>query len=190
MKTAIILHGMPDKENYFDSKADSQSNSHWLPWLQHQLNIKGILTQTPEMPEPYDPTYEKWKEVFEQFSINEETTLIGHSCGAGFIVRYLSEHTIKVGKVVLVAPWINSEREDDVTIFDNLQIDENLIHKTTGITIFSSSDDDQAIKNSISVLQGVIKGIKIVEFNNYGHFCFGDTKTREFPELLKEVLNS
>ncbi len=85
MKYAIIIHGMPDKENYFDSKADSQSNCHWLPWLQQQLNINGILSQTPEMPEPYNPDYEKWRGVLEQFKINEDTILVGHSCGAGFI---------------------------------------------------------------------------------------------------------
>lgn len=188
MKTAIILHGMPDKENYFDPKADSQSNCHWLPWLQQQLNVNGVLSQTPEMPEPYDPNYEKWKDVFKQFHIDEDTTLVGHSCGAGFIVKYLSDNNIKVGKVALVAPWINSQREDDVTIFDNLQIDENLINKTTGITIFSSSNDDEAIKNSIDVLKNTIKGIKVLEFENYGHFCLGDMKTREFPELLNEIL--
>lgn len=181
---------MPDKKNYYDEKADSQSNSHWLPWLQQQLNIHGVLSQTPEIPEPYNPDYEKWKEIFEQFKIKEDTTLIGHSCGAGFIVKYLSENNIKVGKVVLVAPWINSQREDNIAMFDNLQIDNHLLNKTCGITIFSSSNDDQAIKNSISVLQGAVEGIKVIEFNNYGHFCLDDMKTREFPELLKEALDS
>jgi predicted alpha/beta hydrolase family esterase len=190
MKTALIIHGMPDKENYLDPKADSQSNSHWFPWLQQQLNINGIITQTPEMPEPYNPDYEKWREVIEQFTINENTTLIGHSCGAGFIVKYLSENNIKVGRVVLVAPWINSQKEEDITMFDTLQIDSTLMSRTGGVTIFSSSNDDQAIKNSITVLSDSIKGIKIVEFSNYGHFCLGDMKTREFPELLAEALNS
>lgn len=189
MKSAIIIHGMPDKENYFDSKADSQSNCHWLPWLQQQLNIHGILAQTPEMPEPYNPDYEKWREVFGQFKVNEETILVGHSCGGGFIVRHLSENTIKVGKVVLVAPWINSEREEDVHMFDNLKIDENLLSKTNSITIFSSTNDDQSIKNSIDVLKNRIKNIKVLEFENYGHFCLGDMKTREFPELLEEIIS-
>lgn len=39
MKNAIILHGGPDKEEYYDPKARSMSNSHWIPWLQaQQLN--------------------------------------------------------------------------------------------------------------------------------------------------------
>mgnify|MGYP001570903166 FL=1 len=162
MKNAIIIHGMPDKEDYFNPKADSQSNCHWLPWLQQQLNINGILSQTPEMPEPYNPNYEKWEMVYEQFKIDENTILVGHSCGAGFIVRYLSENSIKVGKVVLVAPWINSQREEPVTMFDNLKIDENLLNKTNGLTIFSSSDDNQAIKNSIDVLKRVNTDLVLV----------------------------
>ncbi len=180
---------MPSTEEYFNPLIDNPSNSHWIPWLQQQLNIVGILTQTPEMPEPYDPDYEKWKQVFEQFTLNEGTALIGHSCGAGFIVRYLSENNIKVGKVVLVAPWINSQHEDNVTMFDNLHIDNNLSKKTNGIVIFSSSNDDQTIKDSIKVIKNSIKNVRVVEFENYGHFCLGDMKTRELPELLEALLD-
>lgn len=33
--TAIILHGMPDKEEYYDPANPSQSNRHRIPWLQN-----------------------------------------------------------------------------------------------------------------------------------------------------------
>ncbi len=189
MKTAIILHGMPDKESYLDSSRDSQSNSHWFPWLQQQLNVRGILTQTPEMPEPYNPVYEAWKKVFEQFTLNEDTALVGHSCGAGFIVRYLSETpNIKVGKVVLVAPWINPLKEFDVTIFDGLQVDPELVKKTKGVTVFTSTNDERDVIESAAILAEKVQGIKTVEFKNYGHFCLADMKTREFPGLLEEVI--
>ena len=140
------------------------------------------------MPEPYAPDYEKWKSIFEQFILNEETILVGHSCGGGFIVKYLSEHAVKVNKVILVAPWINTNREDDITMFDTLKIDEDLTLKTNGVTIFSSSNDDVAIKNSIDLLYSSIKNVKIVEFKNYGHFCYGDMSTRSFSELLDIIL--
>lgn len=188
MQTAIILHGTPDQEDYFNPKADSESNCHWIPWLQQQLNIEGILTQTPEMPEPYNPNYEKYLEIFKQFKVDEETSLIGHSCGAGFILKYLSENNIRVGKVVLVAPWINSHRENNITMFDDLKLEENLVSKTKGITIFESSNDDQDVKNSTEVIKNTIKDIKVKTFENYGHFCFEDMKIREFPELLEEIL--
>lgn len=188
MKTAIILHGMPRKEDYLNPNVDSESNSNWIPWLQQQLNVRGILTQTPEMPEPYNPNYEKYVEVFKQFKLNEDTMLIGHSCGAGFILKYLSENNIKVGKVVLVAPWINAGREADITMFDSLRLDENLVLKTKGVAIFESSDDEQDVMDSVEVIKNSVKNIKVTTFENYGHFCFGDMKTRAFPELLDEVL--
>src|SRR3989344_7820689 len=113
MKTAIIIHGMPDREEYYDVGRPASSNCHWFPWIQKQLLLKDIVAQTPEMPVPYNPEYNAWKKVFEGFYPDEETILIGHSCGAGFIVRYLSENNIKVGKVVLVAPWIDPNKKLD-----------------------------------------------------------------------------
>lgn len=90
MKNAILLHGACDKEEYFDDQYPSLSNSHWFPWLQKQLLINGVLAQTPEMPDAYAPNYDKWKSEFERMEINENTVLVGHSCGGGFLVRWLS----------------------------------------------------------------------------------------------------
>jgi alpha-beta hydrolase superfamily lysophospholipase len=39
---------------------------------------------------------------FERYDIFPETDLVGHSCGGGFFVRWLSKHLeVKVGNVVL-----------------------------------------------------------------------------------------
>jgi hypothetical protein len=38
------------------------------------------------------------------------------------------------------------------------------------------------------VLRSKLDGVKYTLFHNYGHFCFRDMHTTEFPELLKEVL--
>lgn len=104
MKNAIIIHGMPSREEYYDPANLAPSHNHWFSWLQHQLLLNGILTQTPEMPEPYNAKYNDWSSVIEQFKIDKNTILVGHSLGAGFLVRWLSEQKIEVGRVVLVAP--------------------------------------------------------------------------------------
>jgi predicted alpha/beta hydrolase family esterase len=187
MKTAIIIHGMPGKESHYNPEFPSGSNAHWLPWLQRQLIVKDILAQTPEMPVPYNPEYKAWKEMFERFTLNEETILVGHSCGGGMILRYLSEENVKVGKVVLVAPWIDLENLLDTGMFD-FEINSNVVLKTKGITLFSSTDDDLVVKQSIDKIIKDVKDIKVVEFQNYGHFCLNDMKTEEFPELLEECL--
>lgn len=187
MQTAIILHGKPSKEGYYDETRKSQSNEHWLSWLQRQLLLKDILAQTPELPKPYDPDYYQWKDVFEQFRVDKNTHLIGHSCGAGFLIRWLSENDVKVGKVVLVAPWIDTESEMDGDFFD-FEIDPSLSERTAGITLFVSQDDGPHIIKSAETLHHNIQETNLVEMNGYGHFTRKDMGTREFPELLDVLI--
>ena len=137
MKNAIIIHGMPSKESYYVAGADAQSNSHWLPWIQQQLIVRDVLAQTPEMPKPYEPNYDAWLKVFNQFEVNDNTILIGHSCGGGFLAKWLTENDVKVKKVILVAPWIDPE--GSVEMFSNFTVGNDLVSKTTdGVTIFNS----------------------------------------------------
>lgn len=189
MKTAIILHGMPEKENYYKPSGEAQSNCHWLPWLQQQLIIRDILAQTPEMPTPYAPVYEDWKREFERFDLNENTLLVGHSCGGGFITRYLSENKdIKVGRVVLVAPWTDEEESLDTGMFD-FTVDPEFPKRTASVTVFTSTNDDQAMQETLKALKAKVPNLKYREFSNYGHFTLTGMGTREFPELLTELVD-
>ncbi|EDK72638.1 hypothetical protein TM7_0211 [candidate division TM7 genomosp. GTL1] len=192
MTTAIILHGKPDpgEQEYYNPAFPSASNSHWLPWLQKQLLIRDIVAQTPEVPNSWRSDYPVWQKEFERYDITPETILVGHSCGAGFMVRWLSEHKdVKVGKVVLVAPWLDPDREQTTDFFD-FTIDPNLVARTAGVTIFNSDNDMDSIHKSVKLLHKTIPNIKYKEFHNYGHFCFEDMKTVEFPELVEEVLHA
>ncbi len=187
MKTAIIIHGYPEEKEYFDPAMPAPSNSHWFPWIQRQLLLKGILTQTPEMPDAYIPNYEKWKNTLEQFVINEETILVGHSCGGGFLIRWLSENNKKVGKVVLVAPWLDPDN-DLKSDFFKFEIDKNLVSKTTGLTIMYSIDDYPDVIASVETIKSKIDGTKLQEFSGKGHFVLGDMGTEKFPELLANIV--
>ncbi len=189
MKTAIIIHGSYEgfEEEYFDPNISSPSNNHWFPWIQKQLLLKGILAQTPEMPEPYKPDYEKWKWMFEQFEINEETILVGHSCGAGFLVRWLSENNIKVNKVVLVAPWIDPEKKSGK--FFKFDIDPNLVLKTAGLIVMYSTDDNSTVIESVNTLKSNLKGAVFQEFTGKRHFTLRSMKTEKFPELLENLVS-
>jgi len=192
MKTAILIHGMPTEKEYFDPKAKAQSNTHWFPWLQHQLLINGIFAQTPEMPAPYKPRYEAWKKVFEQFPIGEETVLVGHSCGGGFLVRWLSETQQAVGKVILVAPWIDPghvERHDVGDFFD-FEIDSSMVAQTKGITAYVSNDDEEPMRKTVEILEAHVPGIEIVRFEDKGHFTETELGTDAFPELLEVILKN
>ena len=186
MKTAIILHGMPSKEEYYNPARPASSNCHWIPWIQKQLLLQDIVAQAPEMPTPYDPDYNSWKIMFERFTLDADTILIGHSLGAGFIVRYLSEHDVHVGKVILVAPWIDPQSSISNGMFDFV-VQSDLVSKTKGITIFNSTDDSKEIQESVEIIKTKVKNIKLVEFKDKKHFCFDQMGTDAFPELLQEI---
>ncbi len=184
MKTAIILHGKPPREEYFDEATPSPSNLHWLPWLQKQLLLKGVLAQTPELPEPYSPVYATWRSVFEQLRIDKNTTLVGHSCGAGFLLRWLSELRVETGKVALVAPFLDPNRNKVETNFFSFEINENLAARTGGMNVFFSTDDGPDILTSVGLIKSGLKDVKITQFSNRGHFTFTET----FPELLQWLI--
>ena len=189
MKTAIILHGMPTKEHYFSLEGGpGQYNKHWLPWIQRQLILNGILAQTPELPEPYEPDYEKWRSVFEQFKIDENTSLIGHSCGGGFLVRWLSENKVKVKKVALVAPWINPASSRTTPGFFDFQVDGGFAERTGGICLFISSDDGEEELDTVKMLKERVRGLEVKEFTDKGHFTYHDMRTEVFPELKDFLL--
>lgn len=188
---AIILHGTPDKEEYYSLKYPAQSNSHWIPWIQKQLQVKDIFTQTPEMPMSFKPDYNIWKKEFECYDIGSDTILVGHSCGAGFIVRWLSENQdAKVGKVVLVSPWLNpfNDQKHKARSFFDFKIDSGISSRTRGITVFYSDDDFKGVSESVDTLKNKVRILNIKQLKGYGHFCYKDMGTIEFPELLEEIV--
>lgn len=185
MRTAIILHGKANKAKYFDQSLPSPSNAAWFPWLQKQLLMEGILAQTPEFPTPWQPNYDAWSNALERYEINMETMLVAHSCGAGFIVRWLSEHPdARVGNVVLVAPWIDPDRTGGTGEFFDFTIDPALAERSSQLIIFNSSNDFQGAQDSARIITDAIPGAKIRTFENYGHFM----DMTEFAELRDELL--
>ncbi len=157
--------------------------------MQRQLLKHEISAATPEVPHSFDRNWEVWNREVERFDIGPETILIGHSTGAGFFVKYLSIHKrLMVDKVILVAPWLDPDREHTKNFFDDFDIDPDLVSRTAGITIFNSDNDQKSVQKTVKILRDKVKNIKYREFHNYGHFCIEDMKTTEFPELLNEVL--
>ena len=179
---------MPSKDEYYDESCANPSDAHWLDWLQKQLRIRDINAATPDVPLAFKPDYQIWSKEYERYDVTPETILVGHSCGGGFLVRWLSENKdIRVGNVVLVAPWMNVNHEEDISFFDGFEIDSSIINRVNKLTIFSSTNDGIEMKNTINKLRQIIPGIGYREFTNYGHFTYGSMKTHEFPELLNEV---
>lgn len=190
MKNAILVHGWARKDEYYGPKYPTGSNSHWFPWLTKQLMIKDIHTVAVEMPTSFYPEYSKWQKEFERFDITPETILIGHSCGGGFLIRWLSENKDKrVDKVILVAPWVgtNPDQPFDQSFFD-FKWDSNLYSRASNLIMFNSTNDVEPVKNSEKIIQNKLEGLKIIELKDRGHFTLHGMGTEKFPELLEACL--
>jgi len=192
MRNAIIVHGRPSKRQYYILKIlhIRPTTLIWQGWLKKQLSKHGIEVDAPNMPRASDPNWDLWCREVEKSKIGPQTILVGHSCGAGFWIRYLSEHPdLRVGKVVLVAPWLGDDYGAPPTdFFEGYKIDPNLVSRTKGVTIFYSNNDFKVIHKAVSRLKSTVKNARYRQFNNYGHFTFGSMKTRKFPEVLEECL--
>ena len=188
---AIIVPGRPDKDEHYDPMRPSNSEDHWYSWLKRQLILEDIHAVTIEPPFPFRPRYGEWKKEFERFDVEPDTILVGHSCGGGFLVRWLSENKDKrVGKAVLVAPWLNPENNpvSDTTDFFDFEVDPSIVNRTKGIMIFNSDDDQQTIHKSVSIIRERVPGVGYREFHGKGHFCIENLGSVKFPELLHECL--
>ncbi|NLA42906.1 hypothetical protein GX865_01985 [Candidatus Saccharibacteria bacterium] len=196
MKKAILVHGKPSRENYEDPSSHSASNAMWFPWLQKQLTLRDISTQTPEMLRSYQPDYRIWRETFEQFMIDKSTILLGHSCGAGFLVQWLSEHSdVEVGDVYLVGPAFGDRYNPETPYEDPLlggffdfKIDSSLIDRVDSLNILYSDNDSVRVETAVSMLKDALPGANYHLFKGYGHFRGKlDMDSDTFPELLAMI---
>ncbi len=189
MTNAILLHGLPSKEEYYDPERPSASNAHWFPWLQNQLLVHDIKADTPEVYKPFEMQWDDWVKEVERFDILSDTVLVGHSMGGGFWVRYLNEHPdLRVDKVILLAPWLNLNHEEKTDFFD-FELRLNITKQARQFTIFASDNDDEEVQNSVEFLREKLIDADFIDFRNYGHFCTSDLGTDAFPELLSVIID-
>lgn len=185
---SIIIHGCPsDAEKAMDPERRTY-DKHWIPWLKRNLVAAGIKTEIPSMPEPWYPDYEKFKEEFGKYEVNENTILIGHSCGAAFLVRWLGDSKAKVAKLVLVAPWKIPDEGDEIKKdFYNYPIDETIKSRVGEIIMFTADDEEKDAKESLKIFHNALGG-EVIELKGHGHYTMDDMDTEEFPELLEVIL--
>ncbi len=184
----IIIHGCPSNAEKAMSPETRTYDKHWIPWTKRELSSKGIEVETPLMPEPWEPNYEKFKEEFEKYSVGEDSVLIGHSCGCSFLVRWLGETKQKINKLILVAPWkIEEGASESKKAFYEFSIDTTIKERVKEITMFTADDEDEEGKEGLKMFHKAFGG-KIIELQGRGHYTQGDMGTKEFPELIEKII--
>lgn len=184
----IIIHGcFPDAQRVMDPKFGLYEK-YWASWIKKELDAQGIRTETPRMPFPEQPNYENFKREFEKYEVDEHTVLIGHSCGCGFLTRWLGETKQKVAKLIFVAPWNIAKEDDEVRkTFYDYAIDERIKERVGEIVMFTSDNESRPGKKSLKMLHDVLGG-EIIDLSGRGHYLIDDMETAQFPELLEVIL--
>ena len=184
----IIVHGCPSNVEKAMDPVKRTYDKHWIPWTKRELEKKGIKVETPIMPAAWGPDYNEWKKEFDKLAVNEKSVLVGHSCGCAFLVRWLGDTKTKVKKLILVAPWkISPKNNLKKKLFYEYDIDNTIKQRVKEIVIFTSDDEEEDGKKSAQIFYKAIEG-KIIELKGRGHYVFDDMGTEEFPELLEEIL--
>lgn len=187
MKNVLIVHGCPPDEEKALNPETRTYDKHWIPWTKAQLAEKGIAVETPSMPTPWAPNYENYKVEFEKYSVNEDSILIGHSCGCAFLVRWLGDTKRTIDTLVLVAPWKIPDEDTEVKkSFYIYEIDESIKERVKKIVIFTADDEEDDGKKSVQIFHKALGG-QVIELAGRGHYTQGDMGTEEFPELIRVI---
>jgi hypothetical protein len=185
MKKVIIVH-----------RWEGSAEADWYPWLKNELEKKGYKVNVLEMPNPETPVIEEWVGYLKDSigEVDENTVLIGHSVGCQTILRFLEQANdeVKVGKVLLVAPWLNlvnlsgPEEEEIAKPWLETPIDFQKVKDKSDKFIAWFSDNDPWVPASDAKLFESKLGANVFIEKSEGHFTEEDSVV-ELPELL-EVL--
>lgn len=178
----LILHGCPPSEEMVTPK-----EKRWMNWLANELNKRGLSAAAIDLPKAWEPKYEDWKIEFEKYPINDDSVLIGHSCGAAFLVRWLLETGATVRKLILIAPAKVPESPDDTRQdLYKFELPTEIPNLAEEVVLFTSNDFPHHLQSLALYTQALRP--RVIELEDKGHFLFFQMGTNEFPELLQEVL--
>ncbi len=172
----------------------------WQGWLADELTARNWLAINVIMPAPNHPEIESWVKTLSQAvgQPDEKTAFVGGSIGCQTILRYLAGLPVyKVGRVVLVAPWIHLkdaayESPEDREIgrpWIETPIDWTKAKRTmSSCTILMSTNDPYVPISDADIFEREL-GIPVQRLDGRGHFT-ADDGVLELPEALDSLLKS
>jgi predicted alpha/beta hydrolase family esterase len=194
----IVIHGGStfDSPEAYSSSLDSFVVN--LERLRYQRDWKETLQKAlgpsfdillPRMPNNTNAQYADWKKIFEKImeKVDENVVLVGHSLGALFLTKYLSENfpSKKVKSVFLIAaPFDDTSKESLGSFAIDVSKVGNIQEKVSSIFLYFSKDDpvvsfSEADKYAQKLPQATLRTL-----DDRGHF-----RQEQFPELVRDLQN-
>jgi predicted alpha/beta hydrolase family esterase len=159
----------------------------WLNNLQKDLGDDFDVV-TPSMPTADDAKYDEWKLWFERIMdvLEGPVILVGHSLGAMFLSKYLSENPIDQeipGLLLVAGRYDTPERaEYPITSFTLKESLAKLTERAGKVVFFHSEDDPVVPYESFEQYQKEVPDADFRSFADRGHFL-----QPIFSEILDEI---
>ena len=163
-------------------------DGNWFPWLKSALADKGFACDVPRMPTPDGQNVANWIDAFEsQCRVTPETILVGHSMGAGFILHYLSNRSVRARAAFLLAPFIDyigiAEYDRLNADFVKSALDWNKLRQFTHDWRCVAGDNDPYVPLALSQKVADNLHVPLQTVKNGGHLN-SESGFNEFPLLL------
>lgn len=166
---------------------------NWFSWLKEQLAKRKICCTVPAFPAPIKQDYQSWSKILKANLdigyIKESTTIITHSLGCIFIVKFLIENKVKVKRLITVAGFNNFSFEKDMHLYQSFYLDEEKISQISEFvserySLFSSNDPYIPVEKAVDFATSISAEKVLIE--NAGHFNRKDGYS-EFREILNFI---
>lgn len=180
-KQVVILHG---------TKGSPEGN--WFLWLKKKLEERGVKCFVPRLPTPDGQTKENWCAALrEQAPIfGLDTVLVGHSCGATFMLHILEVVQEPVMKSIFVSGFIDKlgmqEYDELNSTFVEHEFDWEKIKANAGKIKVLYGDGDPYVPYDAAVRLAKNLGVELTVVKNGGHLN-SEAGYSEFEELLRLV---
>jgi len=198
VKRVLVLHGgniYPSYDVYVEELQKKEVHLDRMragsDWKQELPNVLGSEYDVllPRMPLSDNAEYALWKLWFERIVpvFGEPCILVGHSLGAMFLVKYLTENKLKqkVPKLVLVSPEYMRGKESMDAWGGNFILQEDLsmlVEQVEDVVFFHSEDDPVVPYESFLRFREVFPQAQFLSFKDRGHFT-----EASFPEIIGTI---
>lgn len=194
MKQVLIIHGGNVFENYetywnffenlqIDLARSKAGQKKWKNSIDQKLG-KDYEVYLPSMPSNMNAQYKEWKLMMDKHinALSEEIILVGHSLGASFLVKYLSENKInkKIKGVFLVSGVFKQDSCGNGLY--SFALPDKLDLQTENIFLYHSKDDPVVPFSELESFQKAFPGATSRVFEDRKHL-----NTEEFPELVEDI---
>ncbi len=190
----FVIHGgtaFDTYEEYFSYLQNKEVSLEKLQGKDWKMNLQNDLGEgfevfLPKMPNSQNAVYKEWCVWLEKFLplLDDGVILVGHSLGAVFLAKYLSENSVtkKIKATLLVAPPFGRDLGQLLPQFSITSSLEKLQLQGGKVIIFHSKDDPVVDFSELKRYQDALPSLDTRIFEDRGHF-----NMEEFPEMVEEI---